>query len=92
MALLNIPESQVQSLWQQWPVCGYDVLGYCHRNGIPHAMTPRRAESKIGRAFSKAFFNPIEAAIWKAISEESTSWKLPSNTVTLTSTTGKPAK
>src|SRR5207248_3488126 len=30
-SLLNMPESQIRGLWQEWPVCGFDVLGYCHR-------------------------------------------------------------
>ena len=48
--LLNIPESQVQGIWQQFPVCGYDVLGYCHRHGIPHTMSPLPPESGFRRA------------------------------------------
>jgi hypothetical protein len=49
-AVLNIPESLAQGLWQQWPVCGYDVLGYCHRQGIPYSIRPRAPESKFCRA------------------------------------------
>jgi hypothetical protein len=49
-ALLNIPESQVQGLWQQFPVCGYDVLGYCRRQGIPYTIPALPPESRIGRA------------------------------------------
>jgi hypothetical protein len=48
--------------------------------------------SRIGRsAFAKASLTAIEPAILNAISDESTSWYDPSNRVTLTSTTGKPA-
>lgn len=53
-SLLNMAESQVRGLWQQWPVCGFDVLGYCHRHGIPHTMRPILPESKIGRALRVA--------------------------------------
>jgi hypothetical protein len=48
-AVLNIPESLAQSLWQQWPVCGYDVLGYCHRQGIPYRIRPLAPESRFSR-------------------------------------------
>src|SRR5205823_1287345 len=48
--LLHIPESLAQGLWQQWPVCGYDMLGYCHRQHIPYSIRPLAPESKIGRA------------------------------------------
>ena len=44
-----------------------------------------------GSAFAKASLTAIEPAILNAISDESTSWYEPSNRVTLTSTTGKPA-
>src|SRR5262249_47368221 len=33
-----------------FPVCGYDVLGYCHRHGIPHTMSPLPQESGFRRA------------------------------------------
>ena len=44
-----------------------------------------------GSALLKASLTAIEPAILNAISDESTSWYEPSNRVTLTSTTGKPA-
>ena len=44
--------------------------------------------STTGLAFSTASLTAIDAAILKAISEESTSWYEPSKTVTLTSTIG----
>ncbi len=50
-ALLNIPESRAQGLWQQWPVCGYDVLGYCHRQGIQYSIRPLAPESPFCRAW-----------------------------------------
>ncbi len=53
-AVLHIPESLAQGLWQQWPVCGYDVLGYCHRQHIPSRIRPLAPESKIGRALRLA--------------------------------------
>jgi hypothetical protein len=48
-AVLNIPESLAQGLWQQWPVCGYDLLGYCHRQGIPYSIQPLAPESTFCR-------------------------------------------
>src|SRR5260370_622166 len=53
-AVLNIPESLAQGLWQQWPVCGYDVLGYCHRQGIQYSIRPLTPESKFCRALRVA--------------------------------------
>ena len=41
-AMLHIPESLAQTLWQQWPVCGYDVFRYCYRQGIPFVLLPIR--------------------------------------------------
>jgi len=49
-ALLNIPESLAQGLFQQYPVCGYDVLSYCHRQAIPYSIQPLAPESKFCRA------------------------------------------
>jgi hypothetical protein len=53
-ATLNVPESLARGLWQQWPVCGYDVLGYCHRQGIAYSIRPSKPESKFWRAFRLA--------------------------------------
>jgi hypothetical protein len=53
-ALLNMPETPTQGLWQQWPVCGYDVLGYCHRQAIPFSIRPLAPESKFQRAYRLA--------------------------------------
>lgn len=49
-AKLKIMESLAQSLWQQWPVCGYDILAYCHRHGIQYSIPPLAPESKFCRA------------------------------------------
>ena len=46
--------------------------------------------SRIGSAFAIASLKPIDPAILKLISDESTEWYLPSKQVTFTSTTGKP--
>eukprot|EP01139_Manchomonas_bermudensis_P004031 Amastigsp_a16226_7.p2 type:complete len:109 gc:universal Amastigsp_a16226_7:580-254(-) len=48
--------------------------------------------SNTGSALRIPSLKPIEAAILNAFSFESTSWYEPSNNVTFTSTTGKPAK
>jgi hypothetical protein len=53
-AVLNIPESLTQSLWQQWTVCGYDVLGYCHRQRIQYSIRSLAPESKIHRVLRVA--------------------------------------
>ena len=53
--------------------------------------TANTGSSSIGPALRIASLNAIEPAILNAISEESTSWKQPSTSVTLMSTTGKPA-
>ena len=55
-------------------------------------MTSSRemGSSKTGLALAMASRNPSEPAILKLISEESTEWNLPSNTVARTSTTGNP--
>ena len=47
--------------------------------------------SSTGLAWRMPSLNAIDAAILNAFSFESTSWYEPSNSVTLTSTTGKPA-
>ena len=44
--------------------------------------------SSTGCAFFAASWNAIEPAILKAISEETTSWKLPTQSRTMTSTIG----
>ena len=44
--------------------------------------------SRTGPASRAAAWAPIEPAIWKAISLESSSWKLPPVSVTATSITG----
>ncbi|MCY1522695.1 hypothetical protein D9M68_575600 [compost metagenome] len=48
--------------------------------------------STIGPALRRASSMALRPAAWKAMSLESTEWLLPSWTVTLTSSTGKPAR
>ena len=54
-AVLNIRESLAQDLRQQWPVRGFDGIGYCHRYGIEYSIPPRAPESKFDRAFRLAW-------------------------------------
>jgi hypothetical protein len=53
-AVLNIPESLAQGLRQQWPVCGFDMIGYCHWHGIEYTNPTLAPESTFALAIRLA--------------------------------------